>query len=86
MLTAPRYSAAGYNVSWQTREGAPYSANDLARVSAGSAQTIILLRPESAMVWPFGHVIDNVCSVVSCDMTCSLGMCTAPYAWMGSSE
>lgn len=40
----------GYNISWQTREGAPYSANDLARVSAGSASTIILLRPEGAEV------------------------------------
>lgn len=40
----------GYNVSWQTREGAPYSANDLSRVSAGSASTIILLRPENQQV------------------------------------
>lgn len=40
----------GYNVSWQTREGVPYSAYDLARVSAGSASTIILLRPEEAQV------------------------------------
>lgn len=40
----------GYNVSWQTREGAPYSANDLARVSAGSAETIILMRPENGRV------------------------------------
>ena len=67
--TAPWCSAAGYNVSWQTREGAPYSANDLARVSAGSAQTIILLRPESAMVWPFGCVIDIVSAIFSCDLT-----------------
>ena len=56
-------------MSWQTREGAPYSANDLARVSAGSAQTIILLRPESAMVWPSGCFIDVVSAIISCDLT-----------------
>lgn len=40
----------GYNISWQTREGAPYSANDLNRVSAGSAETVILMRPEIGRV------------------------------------
>lgn len=38
----------GYNITWQTREGAPYSANDLSRVSAGDAESIILLRPENS--------------------------------------
>ncbi|KAK9797001.1 hypothetical protein WJX73_002827 [Symbiochloris irregularis] len=37
----------GYKLSWQSREGAPYSAADLTRVSAGSAAMIVLLRPES---------------------------------------
>lgn len=40
----------GYKVNWQTRQGAPYSAADLAKVSAGNADTIILLRPEHGVV------------------------------------
>ena len=45
----------GYDISWQTREGAPYSANDLARVSAGAADTIILLRPQNGRVSVFAE-------------------------------
>ena len=40
----------GYNISWQTREGSPYAAADLLRVSAGSASMIVLMRPESGEV------------------------------------
>ena len=40
----------GYKLSWQSREGAPYAAADLTRVSAGSAAMIVLLRPESETV------------------------------------
>ena len=50
MDTEAQAALRGYNISWQTREGAPYSANDLARVSAGAAETIILMRPENARV------------------------------------
>ena len=38
----------GYKMSWQSREGSPYAAADLTRVSAGSAGMIVLLRPDSA--------------------------------------
>lgn len=40
----------GYNLSWQSREGSPYAAADLTRVSAGSAAMIVLMRPESDQV------------------------------------
>lgn len=40
----------GYDLSWQSREGAPYSAADLTRVSAGSAAMIVLLRPDNVSV------------------------------------
>ena len=40
----------GYNISWQTRQGSPYAAADLLRVSAGSASMIVLMRPESGEV------------------------------------
>ena len=40
----------GYKLSWQSREGSPYAAADLTRVSAGSAAMIVLLRPESDQV------------------------------------
>lgn len=50
MDTEAQAALRGYNISWQTREGAPYSANDLNRVSAGSAETIILMRPEIGRV------------------------------------
>ena len=40
----------GYKLSWQSREGSPYSAGDLTRVSAGSAGMIVLLRPDSDAV------------------------------------
>ncbi len=50
MDTEAQAALRGYDISWQTREGAPYSANDLNRVSAGSAETIILMRPENGRV------------------------------------
>ena len=50
MDTEAQAALRGYQISWQTREGAPYSANDLNRVSAGSAETIILMRPENGRV------------------------------------
>lgn len=53
MDTEAQTALRGYDISWQTREGAPYSANDLNRVSAGSAETIILMRPENGRVRPF---------------------------------
>ena len=40
----------GYSISWQTREGSPYAAADLLRVSAGAASMIVLMRPESGKV------------------------------------
>ena len=42
----------GYDISWQTREGSPYAAADLLRVSAGSSSMIVLMRPESGEVRP----------------------------------
>ncbi|KAL3158654.1 hypothetical protein ABBQ32_011397 [Trebouxia sp. C0010 RCD-2024] len=42
----------GYKVRWQTRQGAPYSAADLAKVSASAASTVILMRPDNSRV-PF---------------------------------
>ena len=42
----------GYRIRWQTREGAPYSAADLAKVSASAASTVILMRPDNSRV-PF---------------------------------
>ncbi len=40
----------GYKIRWQTREGAPYSAADLAKVSASAASTVILMRPDNSRV------------------------------------
>lgn len=40
----------GYKIRWQTREGAPYSAADLAKVSASQASTVILMRPDNSRV------------------------------------
>lgn len=40
----------GYRIRWQTREGAPYSAADLAKVSASAASTVILMRPDNSRV------------------------------------
>ena len=40
----------GYKIRWQTREGAPYSASDLAKVSASQASTVILMRPDNSRV------------------------------------
>ncbi|KAK9814063.1 hypothetical protein WJX72_000188 [[Myrmecia] bisecta] len=37
---------AGYRIDWQTRSGAPYAVADLDKVSAGRADTVILLRPD----------------------------------------
>lgn len=42
----------GYKIRWQTRQGAPYSAADLAKVSASAASTVILMRPDNSRV-PF---------------------------------
>ncbi len=42
----------GYKIRWQTRQGAPYSAADLAKVSASAASTVILMRPDNSHV-PF---------------------------------
>ena len=42
----------GYKIRWQTRQGAPYSAGDLAKVSASAASTVILMRPDNSRV-PF---------------------------------
>ena len=50
MDTEVQTALRGYNITWQTREGAPYSAHDLSRVSAGDAGSIILLRPETSRV------------------------------------
>ncbi|DBB14997.1 hypothetical protein WJX82_007629 [Trebouxia sp. C0006] len=40
----------GYKIRWQTREGAPFSAADLAKVSASAASTVILMRPDNSRV------------------------------------
>lgn len=40
----------GYRIRWQTRKGAPYSAADLAKVSASAASTVILMRPDNSRV------------------------------------
>ena len=40
----------GYKIRWQTRQGAPYSAGDLAKVSASAASTVILMRPDNSRV------------------------------------
>ena len=40
----------GYSVSWQTRQGSPYAAADLQRVSAGASSMIVLMRPEEGEV------------------------------------
>lgn len=40
----------GYRIRWQTRQGAPYSAGDLAKVSASAASTVILMRPDNSRV------------------------------------
>ncbi len=40
----------GCKIRWQTREGAPYSAADLAKVSASAASTVILMRPDNSRV------------------------------------
>ena len=42
----------GYNIQWQTRQGSPYAAADLQRVSAGASSMIVLMRPEEGKVQP----------------------------------
>ena len=49
----------GYNIQWQTRQGSPYAAADLQRVSAGASSMIVLMRPEEGKVQP-------ACSSSSC--------------------
>lgn len=50
MDQAVQAALKGYNIRWQTREGAPYSASDLAKVSASQASTVILMRPDNSRV------------------------------------
>lgn len=50
MDQAVQAALKGYKIRWQTREGAPYSASDLAKVSASQASTIILMRPDNSRV------------------------------------
>ena len=40
----------GYKIRWQTCQGAPYSAGDLAKVSASAASTVTLMRPANSRV------------------------------------
>ncbi|MCJ1468198.1 hypothetical protein MMC07_006826 [Pseudocyphellaria aurata] len=45
-----RSAMRGYKIAWHTRMGAPHNLNDLHRVAAGQARTIILLEPENGEV------------------------------------
>lgn len=84
----------GYKIRWQTREGAPYSAADLAKVSASAASTVILMRPDNSRV-PFKdsdsasirrqrfHQVSQqaLLSLMFCACGCHTRLLAVPFYW-----
>lgn len=67
-----RTAMRGHNMAWHTRMGAPHNLNDLHRVAAGQARTIILLEPENGEVCAYVRSLRHVCACMHrCSHTCS---------------